>query len=316
MSNGLKDKLEEFIQGIKSKLSRKSDDDEDYDDEYEEELEDGEDDFDEKTEEIAVKKSSDDDDDDDEDDEEDEDDEAQAAAKKKQMIIRGVIAVIALYLAYDMFLGTPEEPVIQQKKITRKRKPRKKRVKKKTPVAKKAATKPAEDNKKVVKKPEPAPEPAPKVAPTPEPKVVETPPIEEPKFGELEMNKAKDMEKNSLGESSVTPEKEKDDFDNALDNLSENTPKMIKKVQKEKLEYQEPPNYQDTGRGLVYNCVGKHWACVDQASYLNCKKNADWSKENSKAPECFPSDVYQNFKDCRIIQVDKINTLSDTSFCK
>ena len=357
MSNGIKDKLEEFIETIKSKLSRNSDDDE-YEDEFEEEGEESE--FDEKTEEISVKdktgasidesedvETSDDEEEDDEDedeDEEEEDDEA-AAAKKKQMIIRGAIAVIALYLAYDTFLGTPEGPVVEEKQAKNFKRPKRKKRKKrkKTPVVKKAAQE--ADTSVKVEKPVPSPEPkkskviAP--VPTPEPKKAEVvAPIEvdkipepfvekmepkiapsdpmpttTPKYESLSLTTPKE-EKSTIGESLPTPVVEGSDVSNALDKLSDSTPKAVEKLVKEKLEYQEPPTYLETGRGLVYNCIGKHWACVDQASYLNCKKNAQWSKENNKPAECFPSDVYQNFKDCRVIQVDRINTLFETTFCE
>jgi hypothetical protein len=334
MSNGLKDKLDEFIQGIKSKLPGKSDEDEYDEDEYEEE-------FDEKTEEIDLKKKNADLDEDDLDEDEDEDldeddDEAATAAKKKQNLIRGLIAVICLYLAYDTFMVTPEPPI--QAPVV-KRKKRKKRVKKKSKVNKVAKDK--KQKTEVVTKKEdveiPVPEKVEQKAAVVEKAKIEpivkevvkpivkeevkpivkeeVKPIVKEVPEEISL-KPEDKEDITLGEMTQKPKKEENKIDKALDNLSDNTPKMIENVKRKKLEYTEPPSYQDTGKGLVYNCSGKHWACVDKASYLNCKKNSDWSKENKKSPECYPSDVYQSFNDCRIIQVDKINTLAKTSFCK
>ena len=326
MSDGLKEKLGNFIQSIKSKLPGKSDED-DYDDEENEE------EFDEKTEEIDLKNKLKSDDDEDDDDEED-DDEVAAAAKKKQTIIRGLIVLICLYLAYDTFMVTPEVPV---EAPVVKRKKRKKR-KKKSMVNKVANS--AKKKKEVTKDLDPvakveaveAVEPVAKVEPVAEiiePK--EDIKVDEPQkaevyeplttVGEVDFSsdpiKPEPMKKeNSLGEMGQVKKKEDVNLDNSLDNLSDSTPKMIEKFKKEKTEYTEPPTYQETGKGLVYNCTGKHWACVDKPSYLSCKKNTDWSKENKKMPECYASDVYQSFNDCRVIQVDRINTLASTSFCK
>lgn len=329
MSNGLKDKLENFIQTIKSKLPGKSDD-EDYDDEENEE------EFDEKTEEIDLKDklgddseeddSKEDDSEEDEDDEEEEDDEVAAAAKKKQTIIRGFIVLICLYLAYDTFMETPEEPVQAPVVKRKKRKKRKKKVKKvvekkidKVEVA--PAPKPAPVPDKIVKPAEViVQEVAPIVKEVPEPKVYE--PIQLKKndpVGEITPDEIvpKSLgEEISLGEMEQKNKKNENQLDKTLDKLSDNSPKMIENVEKKNLEYTEPPTYQETGKGLVYNCSGKHWACVDKTSYLNCKKNTDWSIQNKKTPECHTSNVYESFNDCRVIQVDKINTLANTSFCK
>lgn len=341
--SSLKDKLEEFIEGIKSKLPGRSDDD-DYDDEYEE------DEFDEKTEEINVKQSTEDSDEDigeeDDDDDEEEDDEEAEKKKKKQMIMRGLIGVIALYLAYDTFLGTPQEEVVapapnfKRPKRAKRKKPRTKKVQ--------AVDKAKEEAKVAQENPAPAqeatPAPAPTVDPVPAPveqpkndQVVEAPKVEEqikieepnelslkndtpsvplPTPVEPSMGENKMEEPNVVGQVDNSGEQGKSDLDKTLDKLSDDSPKIIEKFKKEKLEYQAPPSYLETGRGLIYNCVGKHWACVDKDSYMKCKKNADWSKENQKSPECFPAEVYRNFLDCRSIQIDKINTLAETSFCK
>ena len=46
--------------------------------------------------------------------------------------------------------------------------------------------------------------------------------------------------------------------------------KMKDKITEQK-EYIKPPSYERVGRGLVYNCAGKHWACVNKRSYFSCK---------------------------------------------
>ena len=91
---------------------------------------------------------------------------------------------------------------------------------------------------------------------------------------------------------------------------------LIKKIKKKKDSYTEPPNYSFRGRGLVYNCKGKHWACVDKESYLKCRANEKWQKNKNKKTECKTINVYLNIKDCSIIQLNNIHTLVKTDFCK
>ena len=81
-------------------------------------------------------------------------------------------------------------------------------------------------------------------------------------------------------------------------------------------EFVAAPEYSEVGRGLVYNCKGKHWACINKYSYFACRDNLKWAKENKKVLECYTKDVYRNEKDCRIIQTHYINTNLKTDFCK
>ena len=41
-------------------------------------------------------------------------------------------------------------------------------------------------------------------------------------------------------------------------------------------------DYKRLGRGLVYNCRSKFWACLNKKEYLNCRGNLKWSKLNQK----------------------------------
>ena len=41
-------------------------------------------------------------------------------------------------------------------------------------------------------------------------------------------------------------------------------------------------DYKRLGRGLVYNCRSKFWACLNKKEYLNCRGNLKWSKLNKK----------------------------------
>jgi len=86
-------------------------------------------------------------------------------------------------------------------------------------------------------------------------------------------------------------------------------------VVSQKQEYASPPDYSVLGRGLVYNCVGKHWACVDRQQYFECRDNMVWSEQNQKSPECVIRNVYANYEDCKTIQIHYINMAEPTDFC-
>ena len=82
-----------------------------------------------------------------------------------------------------------------------------------------------------------------------------------------------------------------------------------------KLGYTAPPSYTRAGRGLVYNCKGLHWACVDKLSYLQCHENFKWAKRNKKPPECATKNVYASPADCEIVQSHFVSTSEPTPFC-
>jgi hypothetical protein len=92
------------------------------------------------------------------------------------------------------------------------------------------------------------------------------------------------------------------------------TSKMIDKIGKAS-KYVEPPTYDRPGRGLVYNCIGKHWACVDKFSFFQCRENYIWNKQKVKHPECVIKNVYSSEKDCSIVQSFYINNNEPTEFC-
>lgn len=79
--------------------------------------------------------------------------------------------------------------------------------------------------------------------------------------------------------------------------------------------YVAPPDYEYTGRGLVYNCTGKHWACVDGPSYRICEENAAGNKYLKKPAECHPFNVYQNQKGCESMQNRMVSSSAKTTFC-
>ncbi len=76
-----------------------------------------------------------------------------------------------------------------------------------------------------------------------------------------------------------------------------------------------PPEYDFLGRGLVYNCTGKHWACIDSVSFTKCGENFSWNTKSSNAIECYPSELYDSVEDCTVVQQFKIDNVAETKFC-
>src|SRR5690606_2128800 len=79
--------------------------------------------------------------------------------------------------------------------------------------------------------------------------------------------------------------------------------------------YIDPPDYSNAGRGLVYNCKGKHWACIDGPSFKICQQNNSALKGQGKSKECYPDSVYQSDNACTWVQRQKITGNSKTDFC-
>jgi hypothetical protein len=76
-----------------------------------------------------------------------------------------------------------------------------------------------------------------------------------------------------------------------------------------------PPEYDFLGRGLVYNCTGKHWACIDSVNFTTCGENYSWNTQSSNAVECYPSELYDSVEDCTVVQQFKIDNIAETKFC-
>jgi hypothetical protein len=101
-------------------------------------------------------------------------------------------------------------------------------------------------------------------------------------------------------------------------NLGSQIEQIIQKVEKDSLkksEYAPPPDYSKIGRGLVYNCKEKHWACLDRDAYVQCMANREWTKNNNRSVECATKDVYQTDEDCQTVQVYNINMLVKPDVC-
>ncbi len=110
---------------------------------------------------------------------------------------------------------------------------------------------------------------------------------------------------------------EPSDNESMTDKILEDLEKQVKKEQpkESKKEYVAPPDYEYRGRGMVYNCSGKHWACVDGPSYKSCEDNYSSSKYLKKPIECYPFNVYDNQKGCEAMQNRLVSSNAKTDFC-
>lgn len=77
----------------------------------------------------------------------------------------------------------------------------------------------------------------------------------------------------------------------------------------------DPPTYEINGRGLVYNCAGKHWACTDSISFKTCEGNYAWNSSQGKAVECYPVQLFNSSEKCEDTQQKKIDNVAETDFC-
>lgn len=104
---------------------------------------------------------------------------------------------------------------------------------------------------------------------------------------------------------------------NLTDKILQDLEKQANKstVKSTKKEYISPPDYEYKGRGLVYNCVGKHWACIDAPSYKACEDNSSSTKTLGKSLECYPFNVYENSKGCENMQRRMVSSSAKTKFC-
>jgi len=250
---------------------------------------------------------------------------------QKKMIIRAVIILAIAYLIVDqLFLTNPPEktpettvpPIAKKNKnpipetatpteVVAEPTP----VSEATPAAQATLVSENPENsavKEVPIAPTPLPEATmvPEVTPAPLPTIEATPISQETPEVKVELK----PELNSgIGED--VKKNKKDDLGTKLNEMAEaEVPPVSKKL--EVKEYVAPPSYENRGRGLIYNCKGKHWACVDKESYLICRKNEIWQRSINKLPECSARNVYSSIDDCKIVQTHNINTAVKTDFCQ
>ena len=105
--------------------------------------------------------------------------------------------------------------------------------------------------------------------------------------------------------------------ENLTDQILQDLEKQAKGTEttEQKKEYVSPPDYEYRGRGLVYNCSGKHWACVDAPSYKACEDNNSSVKYLNKKVECYPFNVYETTRGCESMQNRMVSSNATTKFC-
>ena len=109
----------------------------------------------------------------------------------------------------------------------------------------------------------------------------------------------------SVGEEVIIKTNEKSE---AIEN------KMTAKITEELVET-PAPNYEQVGRGLVYNCKDKFWACVDKPAYISCNKNMKYNQKNGKTLQCSTVAIYANEDDCAKVQKYNVSVNEPTNFC-
>lgn len=117
----------------------------------------------------------------------------------------------------------------------------------------------------------------------------------------------------SIAPSIVTMDGQKE---NSLAGLYEklNVPEIDRENQ-EIDKYHPPPDYQEDGKGLVYNCKGGHWACVAKMSYFKCSRNQKWAIKNGKEKECVTFEVYKNDRQCRSVHQHYVHVGQNNTEC-
>lgn len=100
----------------------------------------------------------------------------------------------------------------------------------------------------------------------------------------------------------------------AMTETKDEAPSMASKIV-EVITETPPPAYDQVGRGLVYNCKEKFWACLDKPAYVTCNKNMKWNKSKGNAAECAVSNIYASEEDCAKVQKYNVSTNASTAFC-
>ena len=90
---------------------------------------------------------------------------------------------------------------------------------------------------------------------------------------------------------------------------------MASKIAEDAVET-PPPAYDQVGRGLVYNCKDKYWACLNKTAYVVCNKNMKWNKSKGESAECVVQNIYSSDEDCAKVQKYNVSTNVATSFCQ
>jgi hypothetical protein len=265
-------------------------------------------------------------------DEEADDDEVVAKKKKNSRILQIVIgAGLIVFLASD-YIFPPEEPAVDPASLLKKRpKPTPKETPNtETPSPDTEITEPSPDvptediTSETPTEDMPIGEPVTEPEPSTDTDVTETPSEpaveDEPAMTDVPMEEPSGEKPSEFGETTTdtidgetTVPGEENLTDQILLDLEQQA--KAKEVPEPKKEYVSPPDYEYRGRGLVYNCVGKHWACVDAPSYKACEDNASSVKYLNKKTECYPFNVYETVRGCENLQNRMVSSSAKTEFC-
>ncbi len=153
----------------------------------------------------------------------------------------------------------------------------------------------------------------------------ETPPeVTETKVIDTSVDKKLDQLVDNVDQSTATTEEvtipsQPQGSQSGMGHLEATEPKkdtsMASKIVEDVTET-SPPAYDQIGRGLVYNCTDKYWACVDKPAYVHCNKNMKWNKSKGNNMECVVQNIYSSDEDCAKIQKYNVSTSVATSFCQ
>jgi len=272
-----------------------------------------------------------------------------AADKKKKLIRFAIIGAIGLYIVLDLMSGgdkTDEQaPVVEGEAVDAPR-PKRKRDRP-NPEA------PSEAQPQPETQPDPIPEPQVESQPEPQPEpVLDQGSIDSSSSGDLVVEGLENVDLAPVDEGTapdvpddIDPDLKAQDNDDIFklnpegessggDQVSETpggetsdmTEQILQDLEKQvqskqdtipgvSNEYVAPPEYEYVGRGLVYNCKGKHWACIDAPSFKVCQQNHNALKSQSRSKECVPDSVYETDSACVWVQKKKITSNTKTDFC-
>lgn len=120
-----------------------------------------------------------------------------------------------------------------------------------------------------------------------------------------------------LPQEIIDPEMSSDMTKKLLENLQVKLKEeKVVQTEVEALRPMSAPSYDAVGSGLVYNCKGGHWACIETEEYSKCRQNYAWNKSESIPIECYPLAFLENDFDCGTVQQEKVNSVPELDFCK
>ncbi len=250
-----------------------------------------------------------------------------AKKAQRQKLIRVVLVLGLLYLAYDTLMPSEEPVAVEAPAQEAPAHLKKKKRRRPKDDAATAGAEAAPADTTVVASP--AETPADSTAAVPATETVT--PMEAAPAPTVEPGALSGLEAPAVEATTAAPGGEANAADQVADtptvpgeDMTEKILEDLEKKVKDELaaqtpaasEYVGPPNYDNTGRGLVYNCLGKHWACVDGGSYRVCQQNFSALKTANRPKECWPDSVYESSAACVWVQKQKVSGSAKTEFCQ